>query len=527
MICVETIGKIRRWHRVDKLSISEIARRLGASRNTIAKYLEGDVTRPKYKTRPKRSPVMGAWAEALEAMLVEDAQRPRKEKRTAQRLHDALVRAGFSGSYPTVQRFVKAWIEEQRHSPGSVFIPQSFAPGEAYQFDWSYESVDLGGRPAAVKVAHLRLCHSRVFLAVAYLREAQEMVFDAHWRAFSLWSGSCKRGIYDNLKTAVELIFSGKARQYNRKFLQMASHYLIEPVACTPGAGWEKGQVENQVGHVRENVFTPRLRCRDLGELNQLLEARCVQIAQSIPHPEQRDKTRWQVFEESERAMLVPLAARFEGCVEREVRVSSSALVHVDRNRYSVDCRYAGKTVSLRTYADRIVTMADGQVVGEHVRSFERDRTFFDPWHYVAALERKPGALRNGSPFKGWALPRALLEMKDRLLRKPGGDRQFVTILATIAEDGIEAVTVACELALEANAISDDYVLNALNRFKPQPPTEVLDTPKRLKLKDEPKANVARYDALLKKLAVAALAAMPMLIAAASNQAPEVAYGTP
>jgi hypothetical protein len=117
--------------------------------------------------------------------------------------------------------------------------------------------------------------------------------------------------------------------------------------------------------------------------------------------------------------------------------------------------------------------------------------------------------------------------MKDRLLRKPGGDRQFVTILAVIAEDGIEAVNVACELALDANAISDDYVLNALNRFKPQPSTEVLDTPKRLKLKDEPKADVARYDALLKKLAVAAIAAMPMLMAAASNQVPEVAYGTP
>ena len=132
-----------------------------------------------------------------------------------------------------------------------------------------------------------------------------------------------------------------------------------------------------------------------------------------------------------------------------------------------------------------------------------------------AALEKKPGALRNGTPFKDWALPQALLEMKDRLLSKLGGDRQFVTILAAIAEDGIEAVSVACELALEANAISDDYVLNALNRFKPQPTVEVIDTPKRLKLKDEPQANVARYDALLKKLAVA------------SNQSAEVAYGAP
>lgn len=526
MICVETIGKIRRWHRVNKLSVSEIARRLSASRNTIAKYLDSEVTKPKYKRRAKRAPVMGAWVEKLEAMLAADGQRPRKEQRTAQRLHDGLVQEGFTGSYPTVQRFVKAWREERRHGVGTVFIPQSFAPGEAYQFDWSYEMVDLGDRPMPVKVAHLRLCYSRVFLAVAYLREAQEMVFDAHWRAFSLWGGSCQRGIYDNLKTAVELIFTGKARQYNRKFLQMASHYLIEPVACTPAAGWEKGQIENQVGHVRENIFTPRLRCKDLAELNELLERRCLQVAQTTMHPEQRERTRWEVFEASERALLVPLAAKFEGCAEREVRVSPTALVHADRNRYSVECRYAGKTVSLRTYADRIVSVADGKIVGEHVRRFERDRTFFDPWHYVAALEKKPGALRNGAPFKNWALPPALGEMRDRLCAKPGGDRQFVTILAAIAEDGIEAVSVACELALEANAISDSYVLNALNRFKPQPPVEVVEAPKRLQLKEEPKADVTRYDLLLKKLAVAAIAAMPMLMAAVSNRV-EASYGTP
>jgi hypothetical protein len=270
----------------------------------------------------------------------------------------------------------------------------------------------------------------------------------------------------------------------------MASHYLIEPVACTPAAGWEKGQIENQVGHVRENIFTPRLRCKDLAELNALLERRCVQLAQTIAHPEERERTRWEVFEAAERALLVPLVGEFEGCAEREVRVSSTALVHVDRNRYSVDCRYASKTVSLRTYADRILAVADGKIVGEHVRRFERDRTFFDPWHYLAALEKKPGALRNGAPFKDWALPPSLREMKDRLCAKVVGDRQFVTILASIAEDGIEAVNVACELALEANAISDSYVLNALNRFKPEPPVEVIAAPTRLQLKEEPKGTV-------------------------------------
>ena len=129
MICVETIGKIRRWHRVDKLSISEIARRLSASRNTIAKYLEGEVTQPRYKTRAKRAPVMGAWVAKLEAMLVEDATRPRKEQRTAQRLHDGLVQEGFTGSYPTVQRFVKAWREERRHGVGHRLHSAELRPG--------------------------------------------------------------------------------------------------------------------------------------------------------------------------------------------------------------------------------------------------------------------------------------------------------------------------------------------------------------------------------------------------------------
>jgi hypothetical protein len=150
-------------------------------------------------------------------------------------------------------------------------------------------------------------------------------------------------------------------------------------------------------------------------------------------------------------------------------------------------------------------------VVGEHARSFERERTYFDPWHYVAALATKPGALRNGAPFKDWTLPWAVMELRDRLLKKPGGDRQFVTVLNAIRTDGLEAVSVACELALEAGTPTADYVLNALNRFKPQPLTLPVPTPAGLQLKEEPRADVARYDALLKKLALAALITLPLL----------------
>jgi transposase len=121
-------------------------------------------------------------------------------------------------------------------------VPLAFAPGEAYQFDWSHELVVMDGVTTIVKVAHLRLCHSRMMFVRAYPRETQEMVFDAHDRAFAFFKGACGRGVYDNMKTAVETIFVGKDRQYNRRFLQMCSHHLVEPVACTPASGLASGK---------------------------------------------------------------------------------------------------------------------------------------------------------------------------------------------------------------------------------------------------------------------------------------------
>jgi len=155
----------------------------------------------------------------------------------------------------------------------------------------SQEIVLLSGVTVTVKVAHVRLCHSRMLFVRAYPRETQEMVFDAHDRgAFTLFKGTCRRGIYDNMKTAVETVFVGKDRLYNRRFLQVCSHYLIEPVACTPASGWEKGQVENQVGLVRQRFFTPRLRFKSYDELNARLLDQCIAYAKAH---KARAKHRW------------------------------------------------------------------------------------------------------------------------------------------------------------------------------------------------------------------------------------------
>lgn len=280
--------------------------------------------------------------------------------------------------------------------------------------------------PVRVKVAHLRLCFSRLFVAIAYPRETQEMVFDAHNRAFEFFGGSCRKGIYDNLKAAVNKVFSGKERSFNDRFLQLCSHYLYEPQACTPAAGWEKGQVENQVKTVRQRFFIPRPKVKDFGELNALLLSRCIGWAKTRKHPTIPDKMVWEVYEE-ERAHLIPLQLRFDGFAERPARVSPSSLITFDRNCYSVHCSQVGRTVQVRVYADRIVIVRDGEVVGDHGRQFGRGKAVFDPWHYLPVLERKPGALRNGAPFKGWDLPDALGRTRDKLRRSfTDWDRQFV-----------------------------------------------------------------------------------------------------
>jgi transposase len=190
----------------------------------------------------------------------------------------------YTGGYDAVRRYARAWERQQGARAAEAYVPLSFAPGEAYQFDWSHEVVMLDGVTNVVKVAQVRLCHSRMLFVRAYLREAQEMVFDAHERAFAFFRGACARGIYDNMRTAVDAVFVGKERAFNRRFQQMASHYLVEPTACTPSAGWEKGQVENQVGTVRARFFTPRLKFNSYEELNAYLLDRCVAFAKAQPH---------------------------------------------------------------------------------------------------------------------------------------------------------------------------------------------------------------------------------------------------
>ena len=237
MLVVETIGKIRRAYFVQGKSIKAICRELRVSRKVVRKVLRSGATSFEYEREVQPLPKIGPWAADLERILEGNAAKPSGERLTLMRVFEELRGLGYQGGYDAVRRYARSWHREQAASSAAAFVPLSFAPGEAYQFDWSHEVVLINGTTVIVKVAHVRLCHSRMMFVRAYPRETQEMVFDAHDRAFAFFKGACTRGIYDNMKTAVEAILVGKERAYNRRFLQMCGHYLVEPVACTPASG--------------------------------------------------------------------------------------------------------------------------------------------------------------------------------------------------------------------------------------------------------------------------------------------------
>jgi transposase len=281
MLIVDSIIKVRLAYFRDRKAIREIARKFNLARNTVKNIIRSGVIDQKYERSEQPRPKLGIFVEQLTEWLKEDSNKPVRHRRSSQILFEQLQREGYDGGYDTLRRYVGTWRKEDGTASVKAFVPLEFDPGEAFQFDWSYEKIELGGVPVEVKIAHFRLCHSRKLFCVAYTREKLEMVFNAHLRAFEFFGGVCRRGIYDNLKTVVTKILMSKDRVWNRRFQNLSSHYLFELVACTPASGWEKGQVENQVDLVRSRFFALRRRFTDLEELNEWLERECRNYAAS------------------------------------------------------------------------------------------------------------------------------------------------------------------------------------------------------------------------------------------------------
>ena len=493
MITMDMLGKIRRMFLRDKLSLHEITKRTGLSRNTIRRWLRvaAQETPPTYR-RVKGPGKLTEFHAALEQALKVDAHRAKQNRRTVKVLFAQIKADGYGGGYSQLTAFIRDWRGHQGKQP-TAFVPLKFELGEAFQFDWGEEGLVVGGIYRRMQVSHLKLCASRAFWLVAYPSQGHEMLFDAHTRSFTALGGIPRRGIYDNMKTAVDRIKKGKGRVVNARFAVMCGHYLFDADFCNVASGWEKGIVEKNVQDSRRRIWLDA-RNRQFGsftELNAWLGERCRSLWSALRHPEFKEFSIAEMLEQ-EQAEMMPMPAPFDGYVENPARVSSTCLVNVQRNRYSAPCELAGQMVSTRLYPNRISVVAGDTIVASHDRLADCGQTCYDWQHYIPLVARKPGALRNGAPFMD--LPTPLNRLRQGLLRHEGGDRVMAQVLAAVPIAGLDAVLVAVELVIESGALSAEHVLNVLARLNAGPAPVGVETS--LQLNEAPVANTDRYDSL-------------------------------
>jgi transposase len=318
VITMELLGKIRRMHVRDKLSVRAIAKRTGLSRNTLQKWLAAavDVAAPKY-IRAKGFSKLEAFTDELVQSLKADALRPKRDRRTGRALFAQIKAGGYGGGYTRVTDFIRAW----RASAGNnikTFVPLKFDLGEAFQFDWSEEGMVVGGIYHRLQVSHMKLCASRAFWLVAYPSQGHEMLFDAHTRSFIALGGVARRGIYDNMKTAVDKVKKGKGRVVNQRFAVMCAHYLFDADFCNVASGWEKGIVEKNVQDSRRRIWidAQTRKWNSFAELNAWLGERCRALWSEISHPEYKQFSVAEMLEQ-ERTELMPMPTVFDGYIER------------------------------------------------------------------------------------------------------------------------------------------------------------------------------------------------------------------
>jgi hypothetical protein len=339
----------------------------------------------------------------------------------------------------------------------------------------------------------MKLCASRAFWLVAYPSQGHEMLFDAHTRSFAALGGVARRGIYDNMRTAVDKVKRGKGRTVNARFAVMCAHYLFDADFCNVASGWEKGVVEKNVQDSRRRIWidAQSRKWSSFEDLNAWLGQRCRALWSEIRHPDYKQFSVLEMLEQ-ERTELMPMPTVFDGYIERSAKVSSTCLVAVARNRYSVPCELAGKQVSTRLYPNRVEIANDEAIVASHERLANRGGICYDWQHYIALIQRKPGALRNGAPFAD--MPAPLLRLRQGLLRHDGGDKIMAQVLNSVLSHGLEDVLVAVELVIESGVLSTEHVLNVLARLNAAPVPESVQSS--LPLKEAPVANTGRYDSL-------------------------------
>lgn len=461
---MEQWAEIRRRVLVEGLSRREACKTYRLHWKTLQKMLSHTEPPGYRRVKPVRRPKIAPVLPIIHQILESDRSAPKKQRHTAKRIWERLRdEHGFTGKITIVRDAIREWMSTRKE----VFLPLSHPPGEA-QVDFGFAKVIVAGVETDVALFVMTLPYSGAVYCQVFPRECIETFHEGHVRAFQFFGGVPRRITYDNAKTSVSKIVNSRDRTLTDAFLKLKSHYLFESHFCLVRRPNEKGHVERLVDYARSSFLVPVPVVDSLEALNAELAGQCLQDQERTARGKSETVSKLLV---EDRAAMLPLPAQpFEAKRVREGSVDSLSLVRFDTNSYSVPTKYAHRKLIIVATVSEVRFTYEDQVVARHPRCWDRVQTRFDPVHYLALLERKPGGFDFAKPLEQWELPECFGLLRRRLeADERQGARAFIRVLRFLESFTLPQLTDAVEYALDLDVIDPDSIRIILDHRMDRP----------------------------------------------------------
>lgn len=498
MYAVERYAAVRRFVLIEGHSRREAALVFGLHRDTVAKMCAFSEPPGYRRSTPPRKPKLDPFIPVIDAILEADKEAPRKQRHTAKRIFERLRdEHGFTGGITIVTDYVR----EARQRTVEKFVPLHHPPGHA-QVDFGEAVGVIGGVRRKLHVFFMDLPHSDMPFMKVYPAETTEAFLDGHVSAFAFFGGVPQSILYDNTTLAVAKICGDGRRKRTQAFTKLLSHYLFRDRFGRPGKGNDKGKVENLVKNGRRRFLTPVPKAASFDDLNAKLEADC--LAEQDRRAGRHDATIGErLLDDLEDFRELP-PGFFEACETKAARVTSTSLVRYRGNDYSVPTTHGHRQVIVKGFVDEVVIVLGAEELARHPRSYERAAFVFNPLHYLALLEQKPGALDQAAPLKDWVLPDQFDHLRRLLEARMGnkGKREFIQVLRLMEIFDQDLVADAVTQAIQMGAIGFDAVKQIIvARLERRPPQLNLDAYPHLPQANVGITHVAAYATLTEGMA--------------------------
>jgi transposase len=460
--------EVRRRVLTGELSKRAACREYELSWHTLKKILTHEEPPGYRRKQPRRKPKLGPFLPIIHEILQQDKRAPKKQRHTAWRIFERLRdEHRFTGGYTIVKDAVRAW--KQGHQ--EVFLPLSHPPGEA-QVDFGQATITLQGVETKVALFVMTLPYSGAIFVQAFPRECTETFLEGHRQAFEFFGGVPRRISYDNSAIAVIEVLRGRERKLTREFLRLQSCYLFQAHFCLVRRANEKGHVERLLGYARRNFLVPVPEVVSLAALNKTLAERC---RADLEHRTRgKSGTKGELLVEDQAAFLPLPKQPFEARRIEQASADSQSLVRFDTNSYSVPVRYAHRQITVVATVEEVRLVYEDRLIAHHRRCWQKEQYIYEPVHYLALLERKPGGFDHARPLENWQLPECFALLRRRLEAEHGGPgtREFIRVLRLLESYRLVQLTDAVEYALDID-IADPDSIRMIVEYRSQTPVEL------------------------------------------------------